>query len=420
MNHRVLLSTGLLLLLVTGAQAAGLVINEYTCVKDSEYLEGTSTYKGYDYGYFGEAYGSAVGGPALWQTLPRLRVKGNGDDWIELLVTEDYMDIRGWQIQWYEYDNDVPYDTDGRVLWQDPYNTDMTIKKHGVITFSDASLWSNLRRGTLITISEDYEQSAMTQQWDSGANEFVDTGLVNLDMRTNSGYGPTTGDWLIHVSTEHEQEKYVADSSYDRLITTDTTVFDDNVGQFLVNNDDWSAQIVDDAGDLVIGLVGEHLSANPPEVVGFSGGAGSTEAVSLENPADWTNPVSSDYDDHDYSSFGAANVFGGVSQQQDFTDLRSVVPTGGDANLDGEVDVGDLGILAGNWNASGDIGWAQADFNGDDLVDVGDLGILAGNWGYTETYPEEYTADGGPVPEPATMSLLAMGGLLGLLRRRNR
>jgi hypothetical protein len=52
----------------------------------------------------------------------------------------------------------------------------------------------------------------------------------------------------------------------------------------------------------------------------------------------------------------------------------------GDANSDGAVDVGDLGILAANYGGSGK-SWAQGDFNGDGLVDVGDLGILAANYG---------------------------------------
>jgi alpha-L-arabinofuranosidase len=56
------------------------------------------------------------------------------------------------------------------------------------------------------------------------------------------------------------------------------------------------------------------------------------------------------------------------------------VPTAGDANSDGAVDVGDLGILAANYGGTGKT-WAQGDFNSDGVVDVGDLGILAANYG---------------------------------------
>jgi hypothetical protein len=60
--------------------------------------------------------------------------------------------------------------------------------------------------------------------------------------------------------------------------------------------------------------------------------------------------------------------------------LTAAVKIPGDANGDGMVDVGDLGILAANYGGSGKT-WALGDFNGDGLVDVGDLGILAANYG---------------------------------------
>jgi hypothetical protein len=61
-----------------------------------------------------------------------------------------------------------------------------------------------------------------------------------------------------------------------------------------------------------------------------------------------------------------------------FVGTISQIP--GDANGDGMVDVGDLGILAANYGGSGKT-WSQGDFNGDGQVDVGDLGILAANYG---------------------------------------
>jgi len=51
---------------------------------------------------------------------------------------------------------------------------------------------------------------------------------------------------------------------------------------------------------------------------------------------------------------------------------------GGDTNLDGKVDVTDLGALATNWQTSNV--WTGGDFSYDGFVDVTDLGMLATNW----------------------------------------
>jgi hypothetical protein len=69
--------------------------------------------------------------------------------------------------------------------------------------------------------------------------------------------------------------------------------------------------------------------------------------------------------------------------------VKSKIP--GDANGDGAVDVGDLGILAANYGGT-DKTWAQGDFNGDKAVDVGDLGILAANYG-TNASNADWSAD---------------------------
>jgi hypothetical protein len=65
-------------------------------------------------------------------------------------------------------------------------------------------------------------------------------------------------------------------------------------------------------------------------------------------------------------------------QTVDSTTLVTKSTFGGDANMDGKVDVTDLGALATNWQMAGE--WMAGDFNYDGFIDVTDLGLLATNW----------------------------------------
>ncbi|RPI58860.1 MAG: PEP-CTERM sorting domain-containing protein, partial [Planctomycetaceae bacterium] len=91
----------------------------------------------------------------------------------------------------------------------------------------------------------------------------------------------------------------------------------------------------------------------------------------------------------------------------------------GDANHDGFIDGTDLGIIGDNWSPvyNESLTWEQGDFNGDHMVDGTDLGLLGDNWNPAGYEPSSDL--GTPVPEPITMTLLAIGSL-GLLARRNR
>jgi hypothetical protein len=98
----------------------------------------------------------------------------------------------------------------------------------------------------------------------------------------------------------------------------------------------------------------------------------------------------------------------------------------GDANLDGQVDIADLGSLAANWQASAY--WVGGDFDYDGIVTVADLGALAANWqagvgGGTAMRLGEALAGFGlssvTVPEPGCLCILAAAASVMPRRRRN-
>jgi glucose/arabinose dehydrogenase len=98
----------------------------------------------------------------------------------------------------------------------------------------------------------------------------------------------------------------------------------------------------------------------------------------------------------------------------------------GDGDLDGDVDVNDLGILASAWQTTGV--WTNGDFDYNGSIDVNDLGLLASNWqaGVGSPLGPHSLADAlsalglssASVPEPA--ALVSLSALACLRRRRRR
>jgi hypothetical protein len=103
-----------------------------------------------------------------------------------------------------------------------------------------------------------------------------------------------------------------------------------------------------------------------------------------------------------------------------FDDFAATSYFAGDTNLDGKVDVADLGVLASNWQSTTGT-WATGDFTDDGKVDVADLGLLATNWQAGVAGAASSLglpgASSAAVPEPAVLGWLAMTAV-GLWRRR--
>ena len=87
----------------------------------------------------------------------------------------------------------------------------------------------------------------------------------------------------------------------------------------------------------------------------------------------------------------------------------------GDSNIDGVVDEADLANLVAQFGGPPDAN--SADFNGDGWVDLADFAIMRGNFGAVLVSAPD-AEFGATTPEPATLSLLALGGLAVLRKRR--
>ena len=148
----------------------------------------------------------------------------------------------------------------------------------------------------------------------------------------------------------------------------------------------------------------------------------------------WTGSINGGVQDPDYP-LGAVNVrqgipFGGYPRWQYNQEkppgsnwwLYGIstpisVDVDGDLDGDGDVDLDDVGLFEAQFGSQSH-GPAPgppytADFDEDDDVDLDDFLVMRDNY-----EPGVFAPDGASTPEPATMSLLALGGLMVLRRRR--
>jgi len=122
---------------------------------------------------------------------------------------------------------------------------------------------------------------------------------------------------------------------------------------------------------------------------------------------------------------GSTN-FGGVNN----VDVSSILVAAvfkGDANMDGVVDIQDLTDVANHWQQSV-TDWSQGDFDGSNFVDIQDLTAVANNWqagvgaGGGSSFSDALAQIGGfkpaATPEPASLAVLGLGGLVLSSRRR--
>lgn len=143
-----------------------------------------------------------------------------------------------------------------------------------------------------------------------------------------------------------------------------------------------------------------------------AGGSPTAPAITSTTATPGMTLALADNADLGYASFRGRSI--------DPDSLLIVATRLGDASLDGHVDAFDLNLLASHWQQSNAF-WSAGDFTGDGYVDAFDLNLLASQWqagGFDAAlalFPLLSTT--AHIPEPATVLLLGVGGLL--VRRRS-
>jgi hypothetical protein len=271
-----------LCLLATSPSAlAGLMLNEMNAVGSTRWLGANTP-------------GGSTAADATFG-----RVQGNGGNWIELVVTTDHLDVRDWELRWYE--NDAA--ANGSAVW-DPTRTVVGQDAQGVIKFSSDAFWSDLRQGTILTITENASLSTINAA----------SAPVVLNLATDLSFNPLADDWHINVSTLEEAGKA------NGLLTTVSNLTTYVPGSFSAGNDNWELRVVDGLGNLQTPVVGEAYAG-----VGVS----STEIFKAEGPsspaslADWLAINAFSYNDGTSSTFGKPNAWSGGTITQDFSALRT-------------------------------------------------------------------------------------------------
>ena len=337
------------LLFVTVLSANGLcadlILNEYNAVAQEKYLETDNYGDSNSVDLYFQSIADGNHPDKITGSIPNGRLQGNGSDWIEFVVIKDHLDIRNWQIRWAEVSVN-PSEASGTDIWYGNGNIEQ-----GILQFSNNTLWSNLRAGTIITIVETDYIYVDTENGNRTYNvgpSYADA-IINVDTDVN--FDPNHGDWWINVSVKGESGRA------NPLVTSVHNVLNHASWDFGVGNNNWQAQINNAAGTLVFGPVGEAIP-------GWGGGGVNSNEVGRVEANPSASITVADFDDAHSSSFGMPNVWGATTEvTQNFMTLRSWLYTPADCNAA-------IGLGFGS----------PFDFNHDCYVNLEDFASFAQNW----------------------------------------
>lgn len=253
---------------------------------------------------------------------------------------------------------------------------------------------------------------------------------VSVDLvRNGSGIAQldANGDWQWEVTVTSAAagslalEVGLSETASSVVSATRGTDFDtDNVGTPIfgteATNAQGNAEGVQAVGNDIFAAVGsDDAAAGTYQAVVFTTagprtGSGAAIPARLTSSLDVTGAYG-DGDDYRVAQLGA-NV-----DLSNFTE--SATAFGGDANLDGVVDISDVGILFPNFGQTLAGGYTVGDIDGSGTVDISDVGVIFPVFGSNAPGGAPVVVAGSAVPEPASLALISLiFASLGFVRRR--
>jgi hypothetical protein len=180
-----------------------------------------------------------------------------------------------------------------------------------------------------------------------------------------------------------------------------------------------NSMVIDYSGNTIIDDVRQLLKS------GYNNGSWNGNGIMSNRAA--TSPNTGEAGKTAIGYVEGSTITGGTfaGQPVDATSIAMKYTYAGDGDLDGKVDVADLGALATAWQISGF--WGNGDFDYNGTVDVNDLGILATNWQkgvgapLGPSFAEAMASvglSGVAVPEPSAAMVLFLAPLALCRRRR--